>query len=400
VARYFAAADGRPLMLPPEPPTALRVENAGPGKLRVSWRPPAADPAGGDAPAGYRVYVSENGHGFDDGLAVSGESVELTGLPRAALRFVRVAAVNDGGESMPTEVVGARLAAAGAAPTLIVGGYDRLDRFQMVRDEAPLVGAVDRMWLDRMNDGTYAARHGRALAAAGYAFDGATDEAVAARDIDLAAYRAIDWFAGEDAAGALSPEARAELARFIAGGGGLLVSGAELIWALDTQGTPEEQQFAREALRVSLAADDAETYDVAPLDGPFAALAPLSFLDRAPGGYDVRFPDVLVPGAGATPVLAYGGPGGGAAAIAWDAGGSRGVVLGFPLEVVHGDDARRTLAAAALAYLGVERDPDQPGDLPTEDPAGCGCTSGAGRAGAPGALAALLMVCRRRRRRG
>jgi N-acetylmuramoyl-L-alanine amidase len=399
VARYFAAADGRPLVLPPEPPIAVRVENAGPGTLRVSWRPPPADPAGGDAPAGYRVYVSENGLGFDDGVAATGESLELTGLPRAALRFVRVAAVNDGGESMPTEVVGARLAAAGAAPTLIVGGFDRLDRSQVVRDAAPLVGEVDRVWLDRMNDGTYAARHGRALAAAGYAFDGATDEAVAARDVDLTAYRAIDWFAGEDAAGALPAEARAELARFFGAGGGLLVSGAELIWALDTQGGEEEQRFARDALHVSLAADDAEAYDAIPQGGPFAALAPLSFLDLAPGGYDVRFPDVLIPGAAATPVLAYGGPGGGAAAIAWDAG-SRGVVLGFPLEVVQGEDARRALIDAALSYLGVEKDPEQPADLGSEDPVGCGCAGSAGAgAGAPGLLAALLVLRPRRRRR-
>ncbi|MDQ3369618.1 MAG: N-acetylmuramoyl-L-alanine amidase, partial [Myxococcota bacterium] len=33
IAKYFATKDGRPVVLPPEPPTALRVEHAGPGRL-------------------------------------------------------------------------------------------------------------------------------------------------------------------------------------------------------------------------------------------------------------------------------------------------------------------------------------------------------------------------------
>jgi MYXO-CTERM domain-containing protein len=395
IAKYFATKDGRALVLPPEPPTALRVENAGPRTLRISWRPPAADPAGGGAPTSYRVYLSDHGYGFDDGVLVSGESLVLDGLPRAALRFVRVAAVNDGGESMPTEVVGARVAASGAAPVLVVGGFDRLDKGQMIRDAAPLVGTVDRLRLERMNDGTYAARHGQALADAGFAFDGATDEAVAQRDVDLAAYRAIDWFAGEQAnAGALPPTTREELERFFVAGGHLLLNGAELVWALDAQGTPDDQLFATGTLHVSLASDDAETYDVVPLAGPFAALAPISFRDTAPGGYDADHPDVLVPGADATAVLAYGTGDGGAAAIASD----HGIVIGFPIELVQGAEARSQLMAAALASFGIEQDPDQPGDDAPDPPAGCGCgTSGDGAGTAMFGVAIALGLRRRRR---
>jgi hypothetical protein len=373
IAKYFAAKDGRTLVLPPEPPTAVRVENAGKGTLRISWRPPAADATGGATPTKYRVFVSTNGYGFDDGTLVDGETFTLDDLPRAALRFVRVASVNDGGESPPTEVVGARLAASGAAPTLVVGGFDRLDKFQMLRDTAPLVGTVDRMRLERMNDGTYAARHGKALADAGFAFDGATDEAVAERDIDLAGYKAIDWFAGQQAdVGALPATTRTELERFRAAGGKLLISGSELVWALDTKGTADDQLFVREALHVSLGADDANTYDVAALAGPFASLAPLSFHDTATGGYDADMPDVLVPGPGAAAVLAYGTGDGGAAAIAWEDG----IVIGFPIELVQGDEARSELLAAALTYFGVEPDPDPKSDddePPVDDPAGCGC---------------------------
>jgi MYXO-CTERM domain-containing protein len=398
IARFFAARDGRALVLPPEPPLAVRVENAGPGALRVSWRPPAADPAGGDAPTGYRVHTSDHGHGFDDGVAVAGESIVLADLALGAVRYVRVTAENAGGRSSPSEVVGARVAASGTARILVVGGVDRLDRHQVVQDTAPLVGVVDRVWLDRMNSGTYAVRHATALATAGFAFDGASDEAVELGDVDLAAYRAVDWFVGEDSIDEdpLSAAARAALAEHVAGGGRVLISGAELVWALVDRGTPDQQAFARTVLRTRLVADDAATYDVAPLDGAFADVGPMTFRDDGPLGYDADFPDVLAPEPAAVTALSYQGGTGGAAAIAWHDAPStaRGVVLGFPLELVADDAARARLVAAAMRWLEVEPEPGP--DPAPEPPAGCGCRTGGGGGG--GALIALALVGWLRRR--
>ena len=376
VAKFFGAT-----VMPPEPPVALRVENAGAGMLRISWRPPAADAAGGDAPTSYRVYVGTNGYGFDEGTEVTGESFDLA-VERGALQFVRVTAVNEGGESLPTEVVGARAAASGAAPVLVVGAFDRLDRFLAVREEAPLVGAIDRVWLDRMNNGTATVRHAIALADSNFAFDGATDEAIA--DLDLAAYRAIDWVAGEDT----RELPRDALAAYAAGGGKLLVSGAEVVWALDSQTGPENQQFVREVLHASLAADDAETYDVTALDGPFAGLAPFTFLDTADNGYDAEFADVLVPEAGATPVLAY--PGDRVAAVAWESG----IVVGFPLEVIQGAEARRDVLRGAMRHFGVEEEPEPEPEPPIGT--GCGCRTGGDVAG--GLVFAMCALVLRRRR--
>ncbi|HLU68471.1 MAG TPA: N-acetylmuramoyl-L-alanine amidase [Kofleriaceae bacterium] len=415
VARYFAAADGRPLVLAPEPPSALRVQNDGAGGLRVSWRPPAAAPGGGDAPEAYRVYVSKNGHGFDDGALVEDEEVVLDGLSPGDVRYVRVASVNAGGESLPSEVVGARVATSGQAPILVVNGFDRLDAFQSPRSDLAQfgLGLVDRMWLDRMNDGSYAVRHGAALAAAGFAFDGASDEAIAQEDVDLAAYQAVDWFAGEDSIGQdpLPVAVRAAIERLQAAGGALLLSGSEVVWALADQGSPEDQAFALDVLRVGLTSDDADTYDVMPLDGPMADLAPLSFDDTGPGGYDADYPDVLAPAPDATPILAYAG--GQTAAVAWGlgSGGARGIVLGFPLEVVSGHEARTALLGTAMALFGIEPEPAGPdgdgdGEPDGEDPeladlaGGCGCRAGGEGSAAPLLLAlALLAGATRRRRR-
>ena len=389
VARYFADKDGRPLVLPPEPPRALRVENDGAGGLRVSWRPPDPDPAGGDLPDGYRVYLSKNGLAFDDGFAVEDESAVIDGLEAGAVRFVRVAATNAGGESLPSEVIGARVATGGAAPVVVVAGFDRLDGDMLPRSELSEfgLGSVDRMFVAQINDGSYAARHGAALASAGYAFDGASDEAVEEGDIDLAAYTAVDWFTGEDSAGndPLPAGSREALDRFLMGGGRLLLSGSEVVWALADQGNPDDLAFARDVLRVGLGADDAETYQVMPVDGPLAELAPFAFDDTGPGGYDADFPDVLTAGGGdAAAVLAY--QGGATAAIAWGLGGeeSRGLVLGFPFEVIAGAEARTALMGAAMQMFGVAEEPAGPDDgdedgEEDEEPGfvgGCGCQGG------------------------
>ncbi len=406
VARYFAARDGRPLVLPPEPPRAVRVENDGAGGLRVSWRPPEADPAGGDQPDGYRVYLSRNGYAFDDGLAVADESAAIDGLEAGEVRYVRVAAVNAGGESLPSEVVGARVATGGAAPVLVVAGFDRLDGDMLPKTELSQfgLGSVDRMFLAQINDGSYAARHGAAIAAAGYSFDGASDEAVEQGDLDLAAYTAVDWFTGEDSVqnDPMPAATRAALDRFLMGGGRLLLSGSEVVWALADQGDADDAAFARDVLRVGLSADDAETYQVMPLDGPLAAVPPLTFDDSGPGGYDAEFPDVLAPGGdGAVPVLAY--QGGQPAAIAWGVGaeGSRGVVLGFPFEVVADPAARTALIGATLQMFGVAEEPAGPdddgdagGDDDEDDPGfvgGCGCR-GAGGGAASGWWTAVLLL--------
>ena len=418
IARYFASKDGRPLVLPPEPPTAVRLANDGAGGLVASWRAPADDPAGGDAATGYRIYVSKDGYGFDDGTAVeagasagagAAMSAALDGLGAGDVRYVRVTAVNDGGESLPTEVVGARVAAGGTAPVLVVGGFDRLSG-----DEAPVedlsargLGMVQRMVLDQMNDGSYAARHGAAIAAAGYSFDGATDDAIEAGDVALDGYQAVDWFTGEDAAAdaPLADVSRAALGDFLARGGHVLLSGTGAVAAL-TGGSADEQAFAMDLLHTGLVADDADTYQVsaAASGGPLGDVAALSFDDRGAGGYDADAPDVLSPSAGAEAVLSYQGGAGGAAGIAWglaaDPPGDTGagVVLGFPFEVVSGADARTQLMAGVLAGFGVTPEPDPPGPGDGGPDAsgllgGCGCRAAAARGrGTGGAAAGSLLI--------
>ncbi|HQL76684.1 MAG TPA: fibronectin type III domain-containing protein [Verrucomicrobiota bacterium] len=113
VVKYMNEFDGLPLDFPPEPPASVRAV-AVPEGVQISWNIPVAQAGSGEA-VGYAVYVSTNGYGFGRLAAISGgetTSPTLANLPADADFYVRVAAVNSGGETSPP-----KSSAAGAPPT-------------------------------------------------------------------------------------------------------------------------------------------------------------------------------------------------------------------------------------------------------------------------------------------
>ena len=81
--------------------------------------------------------VSTNGYGFGNPVSVSGggtTSVTLTNLAADADFYFRVAAVNAGGESFPSETVGCRRTSNPAqSRVLFVNAFDRFDRTTNLR---------------------------------------------------------------------------------------------------------------------------------------------------------------------------------------------------------------------------------------------------------------------------
>ncbi len=345
ILHYFEERDGVDLVETPEPPTHLRVRNLGEGRVEVAWQPSPADGVGlrGDPATGYRLYTSPDGFAWGGPLAVSGLETTVEDLAEGETLYVRVTAVNEGGESLPTETLGARV--GDLAPLLIVNGYDKLNRYGLVEEIDPTEGYNLRMWLERMNERDYVTHHGEVVPAA-YAWESASNEAVADGFVDLADYRMVDWILGEESLEedqTLNTDERLALEAFIEGGGALLISGSELAWNL----VSVDVDFLRETLHVGYVADDAATYDVTPLSGGlFEGSNPLSF--DAEEEYDADSPDVLAPVGAAQAVLAYGT--GGTAAVAWASGCNRTLVMGFPLETVR-PNAREGVMAQALAFL-------------------------------------------------
>ena len=348
IVHYFEARDGVDLVELPEPPTHLRVQNSAGDALQVAWSPPVTDSLGlvGEAATHYHLYTSSAGFAWSLPIAVSGTSHTLTGLAAGESVYVYVTAMNAGGESLRSEVLGARV---GEAALLIVNGFDKLTRFGLHIDNDPLVGPSQRLWLDRLNRRDYVVHHGTAVPLR-YAWDSASNEAITAGTVDLNQYPIVDWILGEEStevAGTLDTTERAALTAYLDNDRALLISGTE--WGWDLVAQQRDVAFARQMLHTEYVADDAGTYTVTiPASGAFAGLAGFTF--DAPGEYDADYPDILAPASSTSATVALAYATGGAAAIQFANGCQRTLALGFPLEVVR-LASRPAVMAAALDFL-------------------------------------------------
>ncbi|MFO7743161.1 MAG: N-acetylmuramoyl-L-alanine amidase [Anaerolineae bacterium] len=349
IVKYFEQRDGLDLTLLPEPPTDLRVQNVGDGRVRVSWEPSPTDNKGlrGDAPTGYRVYTSSNGIGWSDGRLVTGStSTILTDLAEDDLIYVRVTAVNGGGESFSTETLAAR--GGDRTGILLVNGFDRLCNGMLVSEQDPVEGYNRRIFLHQMNRYDYVVQHAEAIP---YPFDSASNEAVEAGRVSLGNYRLVDWILGEESYDdeTLSDEEQALLRSYLDGGGALFISGSEIGWDLGNLGDSGDKEFFKRYLRANYVGDNSETYEVAPVPGSiFEGLG--SFRFDAPGMYRPDYPDRLGVSYGSSEALRYQGGRGGVAAVQYADGCERVVTFGFPFETIR-SESRSAVMGRILDFL-------------------------------------------------
>ncbi|MEC7583179.1 MAG: N-acetylmuramoyl-L-alanine amidase [Planctomycetota bacterium] len=331
VLRYFAPT----APFPPEPPTALRVVQDGNRGLLVAWD---ASPGA----TGYTVEWSPDGKGFVPVAEVTGALSWSSGpLPADSIRSFRVRANNSSGCSMPTEVLTAGTDHTKAAQLLFVQGFDRLSRTVKSPD----------------NTRDYLGLHGAALRrdqSFSSGFDAASNEAISLGRVNLPFYRAVVWALGEESTAdeTFSSLEQSIVTAYLSIGGNLMLSGAEIAWDLDAQGSASDRAFLASALGADYVADDAGTYFL-------QAGVPGSIFDGLPAGrfddgtfhsYDVDWPDVIAPAdSQSTVCLRYAN--GLTAGLQRQTANGRVVFLGLPLETVTDEGLRADLLQRAVQFL-------------------------------------------------
>ncbi len=239
IVRYLATASGTEYTIHPLPVSHMALAHLEGKKVRLRWEP-VNDPLESTAvPSSYRVYMRTGYGGFDSGTPVTGTSYD-TELPAYDTVFsFRVTAVNDGGESFPSETMSVGLKSGSDGTVLIVNAFDRIsgptwfDRGGMagvawwddrgVADRYDFTGTGDQYdferrspWTDDDNAGwgaSYSDREGRIIAgntfdfpythglsvmAAGKSFLSVSDEVFNNVDFDLSQWCTVDLIFGEE----------------------------------------------------------------------------------------------------------------------------------------------------------------------------------------------------------
>ncbi|HPB31830.1 MAG TPA: fibronectin type III domain-containing protein, partial [Candidatus Sumerlaeota bacterium] len=353
-----------PLALLPDPPTHVRAMNNADGTITVSWMTPTVDGVGGDAATGYVVYRSENGFAFGQPVEVAGGgtiSLVVTGLAPGKEYYFQVSATNAGGESMPTETVGAR---AGYSPSrvLIVNGFDRFDSsLSPMTTVAANIGSYGGgggtfglLRPFRMNSFSYVFQHGRAVKQADRYFDSCGNEAVKESLVTLSDYDTVVWICGEEstADSTFDIAEQAMVQTFLSAGGTLFASGGEIGWDLDQAN--KGRDFYRNILKTTYEGNDAETFQAAGVNWTlFHGIPTFDFSEAAGAPYNADFPDQISPLDPARACFSYAGGKGGTAGIMADTGIYKVIVLGFPFECITDSDVRGEIMKRALDFFGV-----------------------------------------------
>lgn len=217
------------------------------GKAQVSWVQGETGHFEGGIPVRMRIFRSANGYGFDGGtdFAVTDQTATVDLLSTGGVTFLRVCAVNEAGQSLPSQTVAVSAGGKGAgdaADTLLISANTILDRTTNIPyalGAQPGGGPYRESAVTERVRALYAlmepagAGEAMALAAAGVAFDGA--DTVGWQHHKPAEkkpkYQRLIFAAEQQnpASSLLPGESLDQLRQFVAGGGSLYLSGTGVV---------------------------------------------------------------------------------------------------------------------------------------------------------------------------
>lgn len=312
---------------PPPGVGDFRVENIGGGVVRI--RSAIAPDA-----TGYRVYIGTERNRFRLQSILSQTQATYSNLSPDSTYFFKITATNQYGESPATEVLGVTKASQ-FADVLIVNGFDRLSVSGNTRD--------------------FVVEHGKAIKAAGYTFDSASNEAIIKGLIDIKKYKIVDWIVGQESTAdeTFSDQEQAIIKNFLESGGRLFVSGSEIGWDLDYKGTSSDRDFYNNYLKASYVIDKVDDYNLYGTASSIFNGLSFSYGDGSNGVYQVGYPDGIDPSSGSTVCLKYNSQHNAGIQFNGTVGGheTRIINLGMPFETIYPVSARNEVMARILSFL-------------------------------------------------
>lgn len=392
--RYISRMHGVKYTVSPLAPSHLRAELTDKGEALLKWNA-VDDPIEQSAKAeGYVVYTAIDNGGFDNGQYVRSRHPQLTlPLEPGHVYSFQVTAVNEGGESFPSEVVSCCYEGQNRPTVLVVNAFHRLAS-PAVRDNQAEQGfdleydpgvsyGLTAGWVGLQtcfnkatmgselstglgftndslagqfiagNDFNYIRTHADAIASAHrYNIISCSSETLETNEIQPLRYEALDLILGlqkDDGYSlrrqqAFTPMLRQHLQLYTQRGGRLLVSGS---YVGSDMRMPADQRFLEQVLHCRPAGADIDSLQREEVEG----LGMVFDFYRQPNDehYAAHRPDVLLPADGAFSAMLYADNM--SASVAYKGDDSRTFTMGFPLECVRSEKVRGQLMRGILNFL-------------------------------------------------
>ena len=346
-------------------------------------------------PGGYIVYTAIDDNGFDGGTFTRTNSYSFTAQRDHMYRF-KVTAVNEGGESMPSETLTAFISSQSRNTALIVNGFQRLSApetvitdstqgFDILSDPgvqymiSPILSGAQQIFsIDSIdseeevslgigndlhngallagNTFDYPAIHGRSIANAGWSFVSCSREAVQEGMVNLTDYRMVDLILGLQKRSAqdticnkdystFPPSMQRAVRNYLQKGGKLLCSGSYV--GADMISDLRDESFVSEVLHIRWEGP-LPSHNESQIKGMRSKADIRRNADKY--GYGVTKPDVLKPVGFASTLFTYSDshlPAG----IGYKDRTCATLTLGFPFESIESPKERDKIMRSVITYL-------------------------------------------------
>ena len=395
--RFITTQHGTDYVVQPLPVTHFATQFSNENTVQLSWQP-NPDPLEPTAmPEGYIVYTRIGDNDFDNGVRVNNTSMNIELLPDVLFSF-KVTAINQGGESLPSEILSAYKSSQETAKVLVVNGFDRLappavidtaddagfdfdadpgvayhydistggrqKNFSRTARES-LRGDSGKEWEGLTFGGNlfnYPTLHGQAIAkAAIYSFASTSDEALEAGYVSTEGYAAIDYILGMErddpnahplfgqSYKTFNPEMQNVLQAYTSSGGNVLVSGSYI--GTDMQ-SASESNFTQSILKYQFADQHRSTGSLLGAYGMNRTVKVPTALNAK--SYAVSSADILSAVGNAFTAMVYTDTNE-SAAVAYKGTDYRTFSIGFPFEAINDATEREHIMASILRFL-INRD--------------------------------------------